>query len=59
MVITGVLFGVYNFWVLEKVKRTHGRDMLARANTGDTEEGVLEKIERKAKEPALEPGSVV
>ncbi|KAH8602197.1 hypothetical protein B0O99DRAFT_648032 [Bisporella sp. PMI_857] len=49
MVITGVLFALYNFWILEKVRRSHGRDMEA-----DRHEG-----EGKAHEPALEPGSVV
>lgn len=55
MVITGVLFALYNFWILEKVKKLHGREMAL----GGDEEGLVEKIERKAHEPALEPGSVV
>ena len=58
MVVTGVLFGVYNFWVLEKVKRRHGREM-ERSAGGEEPEGLVEKIGRKAHEPALEPGSVV
>ncbi|KAG4416753.1 hypothetical protein IFR04_010082 [Cadophora malorum] len=56
MVVTGVLFGLYNFWILEKVKRRHGREMDA-VNGG--EEGLVEKIGKKMHEPALEPGSVV
>jgi len=59
MVINALLFGLYNFWVLNKVKKSHGRDMAAQHNMGDEEEGLAEKIERKAKEPGLEPGSVV
>lgn len=55
MVVTGVLFGLYNFWILEKVKRRHGREM--EAVTGD--EGIVERIGKKMQEPALEPGSVV
>ncbi|KAG4440533.1 hypothetical protein IFR05_004003 [Cadophora sp. M221] len=55
MVITGVLFGLYNFWILEKVKRRHGREM--EAVNGD--EGIVERIGKKMHEPALEPGSVV
>lgn len=55
MVVTGILFGLYNFWILEKVKRRHGREM--EAVSGD--EGLVEKIGRKVHEPALEPGSVV
>lgn len=26
MCITGFLFGLYNFWILERVKRRHGRE---------------------------------
>jgi hypothetical protein len=55
MVITGVLFVIYNFIVLGRVKRKNQRDM----NSQRTDETVVEKIERKANEPALEPGSVV
>jgi len=59
MVITGILFAVYNFWILERVKKSHHGDM-RRANAGDLEgEGLVEKIERKAHAPGLEPGSVV
>ncbi len=54
-VVNGVLFGVYNFWVLEGVKRRHAREM-----GGDHDgEGWKEKMGRRAREPALEPGSVV
>lgn len=59
MAITGVLFGLYNFWLLEKVRRKHVREMDTIGEDGDVEEGLKEKMERKAKEPALEPGSVV
>lgn len=60
MVITGVLFVIYNFWVLGRVKKMHGREMERAGMGGGYEgEGLKEKIERKAKEPALEPGSVV
>jgi hypothetical protein len=57
MVVTAVLFAVYNFWALERVKQSHAREfsMDGRASY----EGFVEKIERKAREPALEPGSVV
>jgi hypothetical protein len=54
MVITGVLFGLYNFWILERVKRRHGQEM-----EGLRDEGIVEKMGRKAHEPGLEPGSVV
>jgi len=55
MVITGLLFALYNFWILEKVKKRHHGEM---AQMGDSE-GLVEKIERKVNEPGLEPGSVV
>jgi len=56
MVVTAVLFLVYNMWVLERVKKSHMREM---ENGNSTDEGMVDKIERKAMEPALEPGSVV
>jgi hypothetical protein len=56
MVVTGILFALYNFWILEKVKKRHGREMERLHGNG---EGIKEKIERKANEPGLEPGSVV
>ncbi len=60
MVITGVLFVIYNFWVLARVKKIHGREIERGGIGGGYEgEGLKEKMERKAKEPALEPGSVV
>ena len=58
MLITGVLFGLYNFWLLEKIRRKHNRDMGILEEEG-IDEGLKEKMERKTKEPALEPGSVV
>jgi hypothetical protein len=55
MVITGCLFAIYNFGILGRVKRRHGREM----DVGFGREGLVEKIDRKVREPALEPGSVV
>ena len=55
MVVTGVLFGIYNFVILRRVKKSHQRDM----GREQGEEGLVEKIDRKAHEPALEPGSVI
>jgi len=62
MVITGVLFVLYNFWLLEKVRRKHEREMGIEDGIGRVsgeEEGLKEKMDRKTKEPALEPGSVI
>ena len=58
MVITGALFVVYNYWVLARVKKRHGREVRGFGGKGE-EEGLKEKMGRKAREPALEPGSVV
>ncbi|KAN0108565.1 hypothetical protein V8E51_008307 [Hyaloscypha variabilis] len=55
MIITGCLFAIYNFWVLARVKKMHGREM----ERGYGNENLKEKIGRKVHEPALEPGSVV
>jgi hypothetical protein len=55
MVTTGILFVLYNFIVLGRVKKSHAREM----NSSYIDEGIVEKMERKANEPALEPGSVV
>ncbi len=55
MVITGSLFAIYNFGILARVKKRHGREMEAEYQG----EGLVEKIDRKVHEPALEPGSVV
>jgi hypothetical protein len=50
-----VLFVVYNFWILEKVKEKHLREMVPE----DRHETPVEMVKRKANEPGLEPGSVV
>lgn len=55
MVITGMLFGIYNFIVLRRIKKSHQREM----NPYNAHEGLVEKMGRKAHEPGLEPGSVV
>jgi hypothetical protein len=55
MVITGMLFVIYNFIVLGRVKKSHAREM----GSSRINEGIIEKVERKVHEPALEPGSVV
>ncbi len=57
MGVTGGLFALYNFWILERVKQSHGREM-EREGFGN-HEGFVEKMGRKAQQPALEPGSVV
>ncbi len=55
--VLGGLFAVYNFWVLEKVKEGHKRELGEWGGVGD--EGVKEKIGRRINERPLEPESVV
>ena len=55
MVITGVLFVIYNFIVLRGIKKSHEREM----DSFTAREGLVEKMERKVHELGLEPGSVV
>ena len=61
--IAGVLFGGYNFWVLAKVRDVHERELdpeeYARRKNRKNRESMVEKVKRKAHEPALQPGSVV
>jgi len=61
MVILAILFALYNFWILRRIKRKHGKEMRDSERLGPDgeEEGMLEKVQRKVMEPALEPGSVV
>lgn len=66
--LTGVfliLFVLYNFWALKRVKAKHQlelqRDIEMGRATGHEHdhEGPIEKVKRKAHEPALEPSSVI
>lgn len=58
MAVMGALFAVYNWWVLRRVRKAHGREMQG-LKGGYEGEGLVEKVNRKVREPALEPGSVV
>lgn len=53
--VTLLLFVLYNNWILEKVKETHVRELQPQ----EQHETSVEKIKRKARMSALEPGSVV
>lgn len=61
--IAGALFAAYNFWVLDKVRKTHEREVdpeeYDRKKNKKNRESMVEKVKRKAQEPSLEPGSVV
>jgi hypothetical protein len=54
LVVCGLMFLVIQQILLRAVRRRHGKHYLA-----DGDEGFVGKVERKAKEPALAPGSVV
>ena len=61
--VTGGLFAAYNFWVLDKVRDSHEREFdpeeYDRKRNKKNRESMVEKVKRKAHEPALQPGSVV
>ncbi|ETI22614.1 hypothetical protein G647_06690 [Cladophialophora carrionii CBS 160.54] len=57
MIVAGLLFALYNFWALRRVRKTHERQMgLEAQHHGET---LVEKVKRKAHEPPLQSGSVV
>ena len=55
--VAGLLFALYNFWALSKVRQEHERDLGLEHQHDD--ETLVEKVKRKAHEPPLQPGSVV
>lgn len=61
--ITGILFLLYNFWALDKVRDLHEREFdpeaFDRRRNKKNRESMVEKVKRKAHEKPLEPGSVV
>lgn len=61
--VAGGLFFLYNFWVLKRVRNTHEQSMnpeeVANQERDRKRESILEKVKRKANEPAIQPGSVV
>lgn len=56
--VTAILFVLYNNWILQRVKTAHQREMDLERE-GDKRESVMHMVQRKAHEPALEPGTVV
>ncbi|KFA62783.1 hypothetical protein S40285_03803 [Stachybotrys chlorohalonatus IBT 40285] len=59
VVICGLLFLIIQQILLRAVKKAHGRHYESPAGNRESEEGFVEKMGRKTKEPALAPGSVV
>lgn len=63
-----ILFVLYNFWAVKRIKNRHNRQLQEDIERGRAtaeqahehdHEGPLEKVKRKAQEPALEPSSVI
>ena len=61
MVIAAAIFGLYNFWALEKVRDSHEReyDPEAYDQKRTKQKRNRESVAEKLKHPALEPSSVV
>ncbi|KAL9112998.1 MAG: hypothetical protein Q9227_002863 [Pyrenula ochraceoflavens] len=60
--VTLLLFALYNFWVLKRVKRKHAREMdveNGQTNGGHEHETVGDKLKHAAHAKPLEPGSVI
>ena len=60
-----ILFVLYNFWALQRVKAKHQERLQMDIERGGVtgheheHEGPMEKVKRKAHEPGLEPSSVI
>lgn len=59
LVVVGGLFIITEVILLRRVRTRHGRHYGNAEEEGDDGEGFVHKVERKAKEPGLQPGSVV
>lgn len=61
--VAGGLFSLYNFWALQHVREKHERALnpeeFQNVQRDRKRESILEKVKRKANEPAIQPGSVV
>lgn len=61
--VAGLLFVLYNFWALEKVRVKHERSLdpeeVEQSKKEKKRESVLEKVKRKANEPGILQDSVV
>ena len=54
-----LLFGLYNFWLLDKVKDEHEELTLASDDGSDNRKSFLQRVGDMRKKPSLAPGSVV
>jgi hypothetical protein len=57
MIVAGLLFALYNFCALRRVRKIHERELGLDAE--HQHETLVEKVKRKAHEPPLQSGSVV
>jgi hypothetical protein len=57
MIIAGLLFALYNFWALRRVRKVHESELGLEVQHED--ETLVEKVKRKVQEPPLQSGSVV
>lgn len=58
--VTLLLFAMYNFWVLKRLKRQHAREVEVEfAGQEEHQDTIAEKIKHAAHAKPLEPGSVV
>lgn len=56
--ICGALFALYSGWVLERVKKRHNKEF-GQIYGYYEDEGIVDKVKRKAQEPTPEPGRIV
>ncbi|CAG8580414.1 9134_t:CDS:1, partial [Acaulospora colombiana] len=56
--ICGALFALYSGWMLERVKKRHNQEFGQMYGYYE-DEGIVDKVKRKAQEPIPEPGRIV
>jgi hypothetical protein len=57
-----IVFALYNFWALKGVIKRHDQEFpedFSRTDKHRKDESLVEKVKRKAHEPAIQPGSIV
>ena len=57
MISSALLFAVYNFWALRRVRKIHESELGLEGEHED--ETLVEKVKRKVQEPPLQAGSLV
>ena len=54
-----LLFGLYNFWLLDRVKDEHEELTLASDEGGNNRKSFMQRVGDMRRKPSLAPGSVV